>query len=197
MEAIMAHDWDALAAHWENDDVNIEFVENAHVLLEKIVSTEEKHILDFGCGTGLMTEFLSMNAKKVVALDGSELMIEELDKKGIRNVEPIVDFLTRGLVAQHPAFRKQFDLIVASSVCGYLDNLSESLDIIYSLLDKEGTFIHWDWISDDEDRTSGVSTIQMQDELIQVGFSHVKMTHAFRVRTSKGVKSAMMGVAIK
>lgn len=194
----MAIDWDALATQWENDDVNIEFVESAHHLLEKTVSTEGKHILDFGCGTGLMTEFIAMNAKSVVALDCSELMIEELDKKGLHNVEPVVDLLTRGLVAQHPAFRKQFDLIIASSVCGFLDdNLSEAMEIVYSLLDKGGMFIHWDWINDDENRTEGVSTIEMQDELIQAGFSRVKMAHAFRVKKPKGYKSVMMGVAIK
>ncbi|MCE0494928.1 class I SAM-dependent DNA methyltransferase [Vibrio salinus] len=197
MEATVAKDWDALAAQWENDDVNIEFVESAHALLEKTVSTEGKHILDMGCGTGLMTEFVAMNAKSVVALDSSELMIEELDKKGLRNVEPVVDLLTRGLVAQHPAFRKQFDVIVASSVFGYLENISEAMEVIYSLMDKDGVFVHWDWINDDEDRTEGVSTIQMQDELIQAGFASVKMSHAFRVRTPKGYKSAMMGVAIK
>ncbi|RQW64881.1 class I SAM-dependent DNA methyltransferase [Vibrio viridaestus] len=193
----MANDWDALATQWESDDVNIEFVDRAYELLDKTVNIEGKHILDFGCGTGLMTEFLAMKAKSIVALDGSELMIEELDKKDLSNVEPVVDFLTRGLVAQHPAFRKQFDIVVASSVCGYLDNLSEAVEIIYSLLDKGGYFIHWDWINDDEYRSEGVSTIQMQDELIQAGFSRVKMSHTYRLKTAKGGKSVMMGVAVK
>ena len=46
-------------------------------------------------------------------------MIEELDKKELPNVEPVVDILSRGLAAQHPAFRNQFDLVAhdAASPC--------------------------------------------------------------------------------
>lgn len=194
----MANNWDALAAHWEDDDINIEFVESAFKELEKCVDINNKHILDFGCGSGLLCEFVAPKAKSVVALDSSEAMIEELDKKELKRVEPVVDQLTRGLVAQHPAFRKQFDVVLASSVCGYLnENLAECLSIIYSLLDKGGVFIHWDWIHDDEDRTSGVSMIEMQDELIQAGFSEVKITQIFRLRAAKGDGAVMMGVAIK
>lgn len=194
----MANNWDALAAHWEDDEVNIEFVESAYKQLEKCIDISGKHILDFGCGSGLLTEFLSPVAKSVVALDASEAMIEELDKKNLKNVEPIVDRLTRGLVAQHPAFRKQFDVVVASAVCGYLDNnLSECLTIISSLLNKGGVFIHWDWIHDEEDRTSGVSMIEMQDELIQAGFHDVRISQVFRIRNHGGDGAVMMGVAVR
>ncbi|MDW6005084.1 class I SAM-dependent DNA methyltransferase [Vibrio mangrovi] len=193
----MAKDWDELAAAWESDQANIELTEKVFAELTKNISLEGKHILDLGCGTGLLSQMMSSEARSIVALDASEAMIEELDKKELENVEPVVDSLTRGLVAQHPAFRKQFDLIVAVSVCEFLPHLSESLEIVHSLLNQGSAFIHWDWIIDDEDRSSGLGMVEMQDELIQAGFAHVNVAQVFKVKTSQGMMSVMMGIAIK
>ncbi|CAM3948831.1 bifunctional 3-demethylubiquinone-9 3-methyltransferase/ 2-octaprenyl-6-hydroxy phenol methylase [Vibrio aerogenes CECT 7868] len=193
----MAEGWDQLAITWEKDESNIEFAEKAFAELMKKVSPEGCHVLDFGCGTGLLSQFISPHAKSIVALDASESMIEELDKKELVNVEPVVDSLTRGLVAQHPAFRKQFDLIVACSVCGWLPHLAESLTVAYSLLDQGGQFVHWDFISDDEDRASGVGMVEMQDELIQAGFADVHVSRVFKITCGHKQISVMMGIATK
>lgn len=192
----MALNWDRLAKDWENDALHREFVDSAYATLIKTTTTEGKHILDWGCGTGLMTEQVCFDAKSVVALDASEAMIEELEYKKLSNVEPVVDELTRGLVAQHPAFRKQFDLVIASSVCGYVSNISQSLSIVYSLLDPGGCFIHWDWISEGE-YDDGVSMLEMQDELILAGFNDVRVRQAFLIQTPAGERAVMMGVAVK
>ncbi|SJN55243.1 Ubiquinone biosynthesis O-methyltransferase [Vibrio ruber DSM 16370] len=194
----MAKDWDELATAWESDQVNRELTEKVFAELTKNINLEGKHILDLGCGTGLLSEMMSPQARSIVALDASEAMIEELDKKELTNVEPVVDALTRGLVAQHPAFRKQFDLVVAVSVCEFLPHLAESLEIIYSLLNQGSAFMHWDWIIDDEDRTSGLGMVEMQDELIQAGFAQVNVTQVFKIKTKQGsTLSVMMGIAIK
>ncbi len=193
----MANQWDLLAADWEDQPENTELVDKAFASLTQSVSLTGMHVLDFGCGSGRLSQSMSPLVKSIVALDSSEAMIEELDTKELANVEPVVDDLTRGLVAQHPAFRKQFDLIVACAVCSYLDNLSESLTIAYSLLDKGGLFIHWDWVAEDEHDSVGLGLIAMQDELFQAGFSDVKVTLPFKVLTSGGLRSVMMGIAIR
>jgi SAM-dependent methyltransferase len=193
----MANQWDLLAAYWEDQPSNTELVDKAFESLTKLVSLEGKHVLDFGCGSGRLSQFINPLVKSIVALDSSEAMIEELDTKELSKVEPVVDGLTRGLVAQHPAFRKQFDVVLACAVCSYLDNLSESLNIVYSLLDKGGLFVHWDWLADDEDADIGLGLIHMQDELIQAGFSDVKVTQAFKINTPDGAQPIIMGVAIK
>lgn len=144
----MAHDWDEYAANWEKDPATHAFAQSVFEHLTKILSLQGKHILDFGCGTGLLSQRMSPFARDIVALDSSEAMIEELDRKELRNVEPVVDCLTRGLVAQHPAFRKQFDLVVASSVCAFLPNLQDVTDIIFTLVDEGGYFVHFDWLAD-------------------------------------------------
>jgi 2-polyprenyl-3-methyl-5-hydroxy-6-metoxy-1,4-benzoquinol methylase len=197
MEIIMANQWDLLAADWEDQPENIELADKAYASLTDTVVLSGKHVLDFGCGSGRLSQRLSPKVKSIIALDASEAMIEELDTKELYNVEPVVDSLTRGLVAQHPAFRKQFDLVVACAVCSYLDNVAEALAIIYSLLDKGGMFVHWDWIAEDEEGSVGLGIIEMQDKLILAGFSDVIVTQAFKINAPHGPQNIVMGVAIK
>jgi SAM-dependent methyltransferase len=197
METIMANQWDLLAQDWEDKPENIELADKAYVSLNNVVALKGKHVLDFGCGSGRLSQFISPKVKSIIALDSSEAMIEELDTKELFNVEPIVDSLTRGLVAQHPAFRKQFDLVIACAVCSYLDNVTEALAIIYSLLDKGGIFVHWDWIADDTEDSIGLGVIEMQDELILAGFSDVIVTQAFKINAPHGSQNILMGIAVK
>ncbi|ENM5905182.1 class I SAM-dependent methyltransferase [Vibrio mimicus] len=192
----MAHDWDEYAANWENDPATHIFAQSVFQQLTKILSLQGKHILDFGCGTGLLSQLMSPLARDIVALDSSEAMIEELDRKELLNVEPVVDSLTRGLVAQHPAFRKQFDLVVASSVCAFLPNVQDVADIIFTLVDEGGYFIHFDWLADGKSEV-GLSLVEMETVLKNAGFSSVETQIAFDVTTEQGVLPVMVGIARK
>lgn len=192
----MAHDWDEYAANWENDPATHIFAQSVFQQLTKILSLQGKHILDFGCGTGLLSQLMSPLASDIVALDLSEAMIEELDRKELRNVEPVVDSLTRGLVAQHPAFRKQFDLVVASSVCAFLPNVQDVADIIFTLVDEGGYFIHFDWLADGKSEV-GLSFAEMETVLKNAGFSSVDTQIAFDVTTEQGILPVMVGIARK
>ncbi|WP_260260575.1 class I SAM-dependent DNA methyltransferase [Vibrio intestinalis] len=193
----MTIDWDEHAQNWENDPATITFAEEAFSSLVKEVDISGRHVLDFGCGTGLLSERMSQRVKDIVALDGSEAMIEQLDKKSLYNVEPVVDFLTRGLVAMHPAFRNQFDLVVASSVCGLIDNYADVSDIIYSLLEKGGYFVHWDWLASAQDEELAMSPDYVERVLTGVGFKEVTCSVPFDVSTTQGMFRVLMVVARK
>lgn len=190
----MAHDWDAHAEGWESDASVKEYADLAYNELEKITAFTGKRVFDFGCGTGLLTEKLSPLVKDIVALDASEAMIEELDKKLLENVEPVVDYLSRGLIAQHPAFRGQFDIVVASSVCGFIDDYETAAELIYSLLEDKGVFVHWDWLSDDAD---GLSEKRIEKTLLKAGFDSVTVSVPFEIATKQGTYAVVMGVGVK
>lgn len=193
----MSNEWDEYAATWEKDQATATFAQSCFEELTAQTSLTRKTVLDFGCGTGLLSQLMSPATKEIVALDGSEAMIEELDKKGLENVEPVVDLLTRGLVAQHPAFRNQFDLVVASSVCGFLDNLQETVNIIYTLLDEYGLFVHWDWAVDSDDLGYGLTEQRAKEILLNAGFEKVEVTVPFEIDAGKGPKKVLMGVGHK
>ena len=192
----MARDWDKCATEWENDTSVALYSELAYAELQKLIDVKRKRFFDLGCGTGLLSQKLSPLAKDIVALDSSEAMIEELDKKFLENVEPVVDHLSRGLVAQHPAFRGQFDCVVACSVCGYLKDFQEAAVIICSLLEERGLFVHWDYLAEDG-KEDGLSKQNIEQVLLQAGFDTVTVSVPFEIETEEGVRSVVMGVGEK
>ncbi|WP_162048308.1 class I SAM-dependent DNA methyltransferase [Vibrio taketomensis] len=193
----MAINWDEHADTWETDEATSIYAEEAYSSLIKTINLKGKHVLDFGCGTGLLSQKMSPLVKDIVALDCSEAMIEQLDNKALPNVEAVVDYLTRGLVAIHPAFRNQFDVVVASSVCGFLPNYADISDIIYSLLEKGGYFIHWDWLAVSENEEMAMEPSHVERVLTGVGFNQVETSVPFEITTEQGVFKVMMVVAIK
>ncbi len=192
----MATSWDDVAAGWDKEESTGVYANKAFESLQGIINAQGARVLDFGCGTGLLCQKLSPLAKEIVALDSSESMIEQLDRKELANVEPVVDILSRGLVAMHPAFRDQFDLVVASSVCSFLPNYADVADIIYSLLDKGNYFVHWDWLSD-KDEAGGMTKQHVEQVLTSVGFDEVDITTPFDIETPQGKLTVLMAVAKK
>ncbi|WP_194437361.1 class I SAM-dependent DNA methyltransferase [Vibrio fluminensis] len=193
----MAINWDEHAETWDKDKATTIFAKEAYSSLIKTFNIKGKHVLDFGCGTGLLSQKMSPVVKDIVALDCSEAMIEQLDNKSLPNVEAVVDTLTRGLAAIHPAFRNQFDLVVASSVCGFLANYADTSDIIYSLLEEGGHFIHWDWLAAEPGEEMAMYPDHVERVLTGVGFSEVTTSVPFEINTEQGVFKVLMAVAVK
>lgn len=188
----MAQDWDGLAKNWESNPATEQFAQSVFEQLQQLTQLDGIKVLDFGCGTGQLSQRLSPMVKDIVALDASEAMIEELDKKELANVEPVVDALSRGLVAQHPAFRGQFDLVVASSVLAFVEDLDASLKISHSLLNHGGYFVHFDWIAESEQ--DGFTLAKSKRALKDVGFTEVESQHVFDITSDGKTMSVLMGL---
>ncbi|ANQ58697.1 class I SAM-dependent DNA methyltransferase [Vibrio parahaemolyticus] len=188
----MAQDWDGLAKNWESNPATEQFAQSVFAQLQQLTQLDGIKVLDFGCGTGQLSQLLSPIVKDIVALDASEAMIEELDKKELLNVEPVVDALSRGLVAQHPAFRGQFDLVVASSVLAFVDDVESSLDIAHSLLNEGGYFVHFDWVAESEQ--DGFTLSRSENALSNAGFVDVEAKKVFYITSDGQTMSVLMGV---
>ncbi|HBC3417665.1 class I SAM-dependent methyltransferase [Vibrio parahaemolyticus] len=188
----MAQDWDGLAKNWESNPATEQFAQSVFAQLQQLTQLDGIKVLDFGCGTGQLSQLLSPIVKDIVALDASEAMIEELDKKELLNVEPVVDALSRGLVAQHPAFRGQFDLVVASSVLAFVDDVESSLDIAHSLLNDGGYFVHFDWVAESEQ--DGFTLSRSENALSNAGFVDVEAKKVFDITSDGQIMSVLMGV---
>ncbi|HCM1323233.1 class I SAM-dependent methyltransferase [Vibrio parahaemolyticus] len=188
----MAQDWDGLAKNWESNPATEQFAQSVFAQLQQLTQLDGIKVLDFGCGTGQLSQLLSPIVKDIVALDSSEAMIEELDKKELLNVEPVVDALSRGLVAQHPAFRGQFDLVVASSVLAFVDDVESSLDIAHSLLNEGGYFVHFDWVAESEQ--DGFTLSRSENALSNAGFVDVEAKKVFDITSDGQTMSVLMGV---
>ena len=116
----MVNEWDEYANRWDRDESAALYSKEAFNLLCKFVNVENAKLLDFGCGTGLLTEKLSPLASHIVTLDTSSKMLDVLIEKNLPNVTTMNKALSARVIAENQSLNKGFDVIVASSVCGFL-----------------------------------------------------------------------------
>ena len=118
----MDNEWDEYAPSWDRDPGPRAYADAAFGSLLEVVRTsglslDAAEVLDFGCGTGLLTEHLVAAGASVLAVDTSPGMLDALTAKIDQHGWTTVD--TAAELPDHPA---RFDLIVCSSVCGFLDD---------------------------------------------------------------------------
>ncbi|WP_339669983.1 class I SAM-dependent methyltransferase [Dasania marina] len=191
----MNNEWDEYAKGWDADDSVQEYANKAFKELTNIIELNDNlSIFDFGCGTGSLTEILSPRVKDIVALDGSSEMIKHLTNKNLNNVSTIPEFLTQELIDSHPHLAKKFDLIIASSVCGFLPDYEITLGLLKSLLKTGGVFVQWDWLSDDDNSGMGLSETKVLRALKENDFVDVKVKKPFAMKSSKGTLDVLMAV---
>lgn len=126
-------------------------------------------ILDMGCGTGALTEKLAGHGR-VVALDPTESLLNVLRAKdlNVTLVHGVVDDLDDA-----------FDLIVASSVCAFID-YPAALKQVARLLKPNGVFIQFDWEDENatiESHKDGLSLAVVREAVS--AFDIVALGHAF------------------
>ena len=71
-------------------------------------------------------------------------MLAVLTGKNLLNVTTIKEPLSAKLIAENQSLNKGFDVIVASSVCGFLPDYEATLSLLKSVLNPSGTFVQWD-----------------------------------------------------
>ena len=191
----MSDSWDDYAEEWDTNIDAISYSEKAYESLIKEINIENKNILDFGCGTGLLTERLSPFASSIVAIDTSAKMISALQSKRLQNVTPLSEHLTSELIKDHPAFINKFDIVVASSVFSFLTNYDSILQLLKSLLVSDGLLVQWDWLSPDSNSEFGLSEANIKQSLNNAGFKQITLTKPFSLTTEKGNMPVVMGMA--
>ena len=190
----MSNEWDAYAEGWDVDPSVGEYANKAFEALSNVINIDGLSVFDFGCGTGSLTQLLSPVAKEIVALDGSSEMIKLLDKKNLNNVSTISDYLTQDLIDSHPYLNRRFDLIVASSVCGFLPDYEMTLGLLKPLLKSGGLFMQWDWLSNDDSSGTGLSEKRVLHALKTNEFIDIQVKQSFEMYSSKGTKTVLMAV---
>ena len=161
--------WDEEAENWDDNPAVQTYSRAAFRSLLGLsgLSLEGKRVLDFGCGTGLLTAAMAAEATSVVGLDVSAPMVEGLRRKELPNVTALV-----GGVHDHELGR--FDLVTCSSVCAFLDDYPGTVRALAALLRPGGWFVQWDWELDPEaEEPYGLSRdgAGLVDVAVRVGFS--------------------------
>lgn len=192
MGCILNNEWDEYAEDWDVDPSVKEYAKKTFSELVKIVDLEGLTVLDFGCGTGALTQLLSHEVKNIVALDPSSEMIKYLNKKSLKGVSTVADYLSESIIKTHSGFHNKFDLVVASSVCGFLESYEETLALLKGVLKDDGTFVQWDWLVEDENSGMGLSEGRVKKAFESNQFADVQISSPFIMESAKGKMPILM-----
>lgn len=178
----MKSEWDEYAKGWDVNPSVIEYAHKAYASLLKVANIEGLSILDFGCGTGLLSARMSPLAKSIVSLDSSKEMARVLKNKNLPNVKVVDELLTQNLIKSNPLLSDKFDLIVASSVCGFLPDYAQTLKLLKSLLNEDGLLVQWDWLAENEGSGTGLTRREVEAAFDE---SQMKLIHSSMPFTMK------------
>ena len=107
----MTERFDKAAREWDKSDKRMQLAQNiGNAIVEHVMLTPQMHIMDFGAGTGLLSEHVVPRVARVSAVDISQGMLDE----------PVVKPSLQGKVAAycqnilHEPLEDDFDGIVSA-----------------------------------------------------------------------------------
>ncbi len=165
-------DFDKEAAAWDENPGRVRMT-NAitDAIAEDIKLKADMDVLDFGCGTGLITVRLSPLVHSVTAVDGSQGMIDILQAKvrsrNLTNVE------TRRLdFEKGEVLRGNYHLIICSMTLHHIGEIGPLLDQFYKVL-KDGGYLCIADLDPDDGQFHGNN-----DGVLHWGFERSKLRYA-------------------
>jgi len=196
-----ADSWGELASTWDHRDDVIAFADRAYAsLLERtgsLLRTPGLRALDFGAGSGLLTERLAPLCAAIVAVDTSPRMLEVLDRKGLVGVQSLCVDLSAGAASTEAALRQPFDLVVASSVLAFVDDYPATLRTLGALLVPGGRLVQWDWELGEEASPAdmGLRPSALREAYSAAGLVVEFVGRAFEMEMGSARNPVVIGVA--
>lgn len=142
-------DFNAAAATWDEKPARVQL---AHDVARSILATvpvgPETEVLDFGCGTGLLSLAIQPRARSVIAVDSSPEMIETLRKKlhgqGITNVKTLLCDVEKG-----ETLPGTYDLVVSNMTFHHIRDVGSLLLTLAGIIRPGGMIAIADLDSDE------------------------------------------------
>ena len=127
-------DFDQAASSWDEEPRRVKLAGNvAAAIIDTIRPNHTMDVLDFGCGTGLVTLQLQPLVKRIVGVDSSRGMLSVLERKaqerGLSNVELLFCDMEKG---EQPAGR--YHLIISSMTLHHLPDPKQLFTLFHHLL---------------------------------------------------------------
>jgi ubiquinone/menaquinone biosynthesis C-methylase UbiE len=175
-------DFDKEAATWDEEPRRVRLANDiADAIAEEIELQPDMDVLDFGCGTGLITVRLSPRVHSVTAVDGSQGMLDVLQAKirhgNLTNVQTRrVDFEKKEVL------QGNYHLIVCSMMLHHVKEIDLLLDQFFKVLntggylgiadlDPDGGQFHG---NNDGVLHFGFDRTKLRDALTMVGFMDIR-----------------------
>ena len=140
-------------------------------LEKQVVDFSDKHILDFGGGTGLVSLPLATQSKSVMLVDISDKMLEQAHLKVKKQAINNVHLLRQDLLST--PLNQLFDIILVSRVLHHMSNIEEILNVFRNHLADDGQLFIADFVKTDTNH-HGFHLVDLEGKLSQSGFSSVQ-----------------------
>lgn len=191
------NEWDSYASTWDTEDAVQKYAEASfqslmNLLQEKGVPTSGLKILDFGCGTGILTDKLVKEGNKVIAVDTSKEMLKVLHAKAEKGGwdESVT------LYENPPQNLHSLDLIVCSSVCSFLEDYPGMCCQLVSKLKTGGVWVQWDW-EKNEHKSGGLEKLEIELALQTAGLENIKVEPDFPLKIDNVEVQPLRGIGTK
>lgn len=190
------HSWDDFAETWDDQEGVVAYADSAFQSLAMVLDRHNRSldgaaVMDFGCGTGLLTERLVNAGASVHAVDVSEPMLAVLTAKIASH--RWVDVVTS---QASPTEGPVFDVVVCSSVLSFVADYPVTVSQLVSALKPGGLFIQWDWEQVDGE-AGGLSRTEISDALTGAGLEQVTVAVGFELAFGDEVMAPLMGHGLK
>ncbi|MFN4307367.1 class I SAM-dependent methyltransferase [Sulfurihydrogenibium azorense] len=180
--------FDMAALTWDEKPMRVNIAKNVAENIKKhIPLNKDMKLLDFGCGTGLLTFFLIDKVGRAVGVDSSQGMCEVFLKKAKENNIDNVEVLNVDLEKQD--IDQKFDVIVSSMALHHVKDTQNILKKFYSLLNDGRYIAIADLVKEDgtfHDDNEGVEHFgfdleELKSLFEKVGFKDVQYDIAYTV----------------
>ena len=165
----MGNTFDEQASTWDERPDRRERAERVwNLLKDQLDFNKIKHVLDYGCGTGLLGYQMVDFAEEITFCDTSKPMLDQVEKKrkdaGYENVKTRwADFTKDDLP------NEKYDLIISMLVLHHVEAIDKLIGAFNYVLNKGGKFA---WIDLDEEDGS---FHHYDDSIPHLGFSKTRL----------------------
>ncbi len=182
-------DFDGAATSWDEHPGRVKVAADiAQAILREIPLTSDMEVMDFGCGTGLVSIALQPFVRSVMGVDSSAGMLGAFEAKitrlGLGNVRTQFCDLARG-----DTLSGRYDLVVSAMTLHHVKDIEPLFDEFARITAPGGRLCIADLDPDDgefhDDNTGvfhfGFARAALREVFEQAGFEHVEATDAAEV----------------
>jgi ubiquinone/menaquinone biosynthesis C-methylase UbiE len=182
-------DFDKEAASWDEHPARIKLAKDvANAISKQIILTPEMDVMDFGCGTGLLTIQLKPFVRSITGVDSSQGMLDifnmKIAKLKLNKVNAVLVNLDNG-----DTLEGNYDLVVCNMTLHHIKEIEPLFDRFYNITAPDGYLCIADLDLDDgqfHNDTTGVfhfgfDRTALRKVFTEAGFDNVRDTGAAEV----------------
>jgi len=171
-----------IAGKWEEISAGL----YDHTIISKLIDSgllnRDMTVLDYGCGDGFISRGIASHVGKIIAMDMSVSMLDELERKA--KLQGITNILTVECEESEVPLRDgRTDLVCASMILHHIESPENILKEFCRVLRTNGVIFVADLLPHDDeefqknmhDRHRGFNPAELEQWLIDAGFGNISM----------------------